>query len=412
LLPWLDDLFIHHPKLANGRFYWAISPACRVPRTTTGNIPVGLPGDAAYFGSRTGSAVASALAVPEEVGKITDVDQWRAATLLHLLACENLTLISVWSPTFLSELLRHACNNRQELAEAIAHGGETAKKTSFSAHQRSQRAQLIESSLGKSNPDYQVIWPELQVISCWDQAAAARHANVLREQFPNVLIQGKGLLATEGVVTIPLDGFDYPVLALESGFFEFRDVNGKIFLADQLLKDAEYQLIMTTSSGLYRYAIGDEVRVRGFAMKTPMLEFIGRNNTTSDLCGEKLSDTFVMNKLNKLAQPFAMLAPDTAQDADICRYVLLLDQIGKTETEAWQLADVLEQSLLDNPQYAYARQIEQMAPVMPILCDCPLETWLKSRLACGQRLGDIKVPALLTTTQWKTWVRQAGGERQ
>jgi GH3 auxin-responsive promoter len=389
LLPWLDNLFTHYPNLAQGRFYWAISPACRPPATTKGGIAIGMPGDAAYFGEQAGAAVVNALAVSPQVGQIADFADWRKATLLELLACENLTLISVWSPTFLTELLRYAIENRQALAQAINH-----------------RCELIEQALGKSEPDYQAIWPNLQVISCWDQASAKEQANQLRRQFPKVSIQGKGLLATECLVTIPLNEYEYPVLALESGFFEFIDAKGAIFLADQLQMDCHYQLLMTTASGLYRYAIGDEVRVRGFAKKTPLLEFVGRSNTTTDLCGEKLSDAFVMQKLNGLAQSFAMLAPAPPNDTGKQGYVLILDQLANTETEGARLANQLELNLLDNPQYSYARQLGQLDPVIPMLCDSPLSHWLSHRLAQGQRLGDIKVPALLNTTQWTSWARK------
>jgi hypothetical protein len=389
LLPWLDDLFIHHPGIANGRFYWAISPACRPLRSTNGGISVGLPGDAAYFGNEVGAAVSEALAVSTQVSQITDFEEWRDTTLLQLLSCEELTFISVWSPTFLTELLKHASENRNKLVRKLTH-----------------RAGLVEQALGKSVPDYQEIWPNLRVISCWDQASSKEQANFLRKQFPKVTVQGKGLLATEGLVTIPLHGYEYPVLALESGFFEFMDSEGTTLLADQLQIDRHYQLIVTFSSGLYRYAIGDEVRVRGFAKKTPMLEFMGRNNSSSDLCGEKLSDAFVTKRLSNLVQDFAMLAPALPTSTGALGYVLLMDHLGKTNFDADQLADQLERNLLDNPQYAYARRLGQLKAVKPILCRNPLSSWLEHRVSQGQRLGDIKVPALLTTADWQLWVRQ------
>jgi GH3 auxin-responsive promoter len=388
LLPWLDDLFTHHPSIAKGRFYWAISPACRPSESTSGGVSIGMPGDAAYFGEKVGRAVANALAVSAQVSQITDFEQWRNATLLELLSCEDLTLISVWSPTFLTELLKHARENRNELAKKLKH-----------------RAVLIEKALGKSVPDYQAIWPNLRVISCWDQASAKEQANLLRQQFPNVLVQGKGLLATEGLVTIPLHEYEYPVLALESGFFEFIDSEGTVLLADQLQVDSHYQLIVTNASGLYRYAIGDEVRVRGFAKKTPMLEFMGRSNTSSDLCGEKLSDSFVTKSLSGLGLSFAMLAPARPSGNGTLGYALLIDHLGKTNEEANQLADRLERNLLDNPQYAYARRLGQLKAVEAVLCKSPLADWLKHRLAQGQKLGDIKVPALLTIADWQSWVR-------
>lgn len=387
LLPWLDDLCAHFPALGEGPFYWAISPACRPADATPGGIPIGMP-DAAYLGAGVGMAVAQLLAVPAEVGGIADVAQWRAATLLHLFSCEAMSMISVWSPSFLTELLRHAIEGRAALAHAIA-------------QRDPRRAAIVLEELGRASPDYQRLWPRLQVISCWDQASAAAGAATLRAQFPHVLVQGKGLLATEGLVTIPLVGAAYPVLALRAGYFEFVDADGRARGADQLSDGQQYQLLMTTHSGLYRYALGDQVVVRGFAGRTPMLEFIGRSNTASDLCGEKLCDAFVASRVAALGQAFAMLAPDAA------RYVLLLDRDATDAGQAASLADRLDQALHDNPQYAYARKLGQLAPVAPVLCEQPLQRWLDERMARGQRLGDIKLPALLADAGWRNWTGAA-----
>lgn len=437
LLPWLDDLFEHFPALAGGRFYWAISPACRASTSTSGGIPVGLGSDAAYFGAQTGMAVAQALAVPGEVGAISDVTVWRQQTLLHLLGCADLVMISVWSPAFLTELLRHAVAQRNELADALADAA-------------ALRAGMVRAALASNPPDWRRIWPQLQLISCWDQAGSHAPAQQLRATFPGVTVQGKGLLATEGMVTLPLCDYPWPVLALESGFFEFLDRQGRTWLADEVQEGFEYEFLMTTHSGLYRYPLGDKVRVRGFAGRTPMLEFLGRGNCVSDLCGEKLVDAFVAQHLAALGQAFAMLAPDngagnaqppaaattpmrdsttgdpahsqtagqsgeamgdqSAAHAGHARYLLLLDGATCTAPGAAQLAAQLDAALCANPQYAYARQLGQLAPLAAARCDSPLEHWLATRMASGQRLGDIKVPALLTSCPWQSWVRLATGD--
>ncbi len=403
LLPWLDDLFQAFPQLAGGRLYWAISPACRWPKTTAGGIPIGLPSDAAYFGPEVGMAVANALAVSAEVGQIRDLDEWRWHTLLQLLRCDDLTLISVWSPSFLSELLRHATLLRSELAQAIA----AADSGTDSVEANQTRAQRVAEVLAQTPPDYAKLWPQLQVISCWDQATSAPMAAWLRSQFPGVHLQGKGLLATEGMITLPLCKHGLPVLALESGFFEFFDRKGQVWLADQVQIGQQYQVLMTTHSGLYRYAIGDWVQIGGLAQRTPMLEFIGRDQTSSDLCGEKLNDTFVAAHIAKLGKRFAMLVPEASLQPDqAARYLLWLDQAETESAIAGALAHQLDCSLQENPQYAYARQLGQLAPVAAHCSEQPLARWLQWRLAQGQRLGDIKLPALLShaaAQSWQSW---------
>lgn len=359
LLPWLDDLFMSHPGLAQGKFYWAISPACRAARNTAGGIPVGLPSDAAYFGDALASMVLGALAVPPTVGLIGDFQQWASVTLEHLMASRDLTMVSVWSPSFLSELLR----------------------------------------LAGPGLDCQAQWPQLKVISCWDHASARPQAQALQRQFPGVVVQGKGLLATEGLVSIPLTAYEFPVLALESGFWEFLDASGRALRAHEVEKDGVYTLVMSTASGLYRYVLGDRVRIPGFAQRTPMIEFMGRGDQSSDLCGEKLTDDFVAQILAPLGLRFVMLCP-VRTDGSALGYQLLFDVDEVPAQHAVVLAHQVDEQLCANPQYAYARNLGQLAALTPVAVRQPQARWHARGLARGQRLGDIKVPALGPVGDW------------
>lgn len=339
LLAWLDDLASAHPRIASGRAYWAISPAARAPRTTPGGLPIGLGSDAAYFGAKLAPLVLETLAVPP--GAHADLAAWRAATCAHLGACHDLALVSVWSPTFLLELAAHVALDPV-------------------------------------------------VISCWDQAAARPYAEELRRRFPRARLQGKGLLATEGVVSIPLEGLAWPVLAVDSGYYEFVDDRGRSYEAPDLQPGADYELLMTTAGGLYRYAIGDCVRVRGYAGEAPLLEFTGRA-AALDLCGEKLTEAFVNGALAPLGLRFALLAPRANGHAG---YALVVDAQEVAADEAARLAARADAALCANPQYAHARGLGQLAPLALERRERPLQAWLQRGLRRGQRLGDIKPPAL------------------
>jgi hypothetical protein len=377
---WLDDLMLALPALARGRFYWSISPAGRAPRPTASGGAIGLGSDAAYFGAELAPSIVATLAVPASVAACRDMREWRRQTLAHLLACEDLAMISVWSPTFLTNLLSSARADLDELARRcvdVAAGGRA-------------RADRVLHELHHEQPDYTRIWPRLALISCWDQAGSRGHAQALRGAFPGVRVQGKGLLATEGLVSLPLHDQPYPVLALQSGFFEFRDPAGAMHTAETVEDEAEYELVLSNASGLYRYAIGDRVRVRGFAGRTPRLEFCGRENGT-DLCGEKLSEAFVLSALAPHALRFAALAVDAAA----MRYVLLLDAAEASADVAARVSAGVERDLHRNPQYAHARSVGQLGTLAVTRCVDPAERWAALRLQAGQRLGDIKLPVLV-----------------
>ena len=390
LTAWLDDLAGAFPAIGSGRSYWAISPVGRAPRLSRGGIAIGLPSDAGYLGTQLAPLVAETLAVPPLVGAMRDIAAWRDRTCLHLLACADLALVSVWSPTFFADLLEHMRREATRLAVMLAQGHEGIPADRLRAHD-------VQRILDSPQPDLRALWPQLALVSCWDQGSSSAFADALRQSLAGVPLQGKGLLATEGVVSIPLADTHMPVLAIESGFYEFRDDCGRFLLAGELTAGYDYSLVMTTESGLYRYALGDKVRMHGFVGEAPLLEFIGRGSHVSDLCGEKLTEAFVAAGLAPLRLRFALIAPT---DAPARGYALFVDaaEVGVDRIAA--LASQAEQALCCNPQYAYARRLGQLAPLDALRCDRPLETWLDAGLERGQPLSVVKLSNLSPQPGW------------
>src|SRR5262249_30342341 len=145
------------------------------------------------------------------------------------------------------------------------------------------------------------LWPRLRLVSCWAEGAAGLYARQLAGLLPGVRIQGKGLLATEGVVSIPLTGYPGAALAARSHFFAFvPEGGGAPRLAQELAAGQRYTIVLTTSGGLYRYRLGDVVEVVGHVDSCPLLAFIGREGIVSDRFGEKLHEPFVREALDAL----------------------------------------------------------------------------------------------------------------
>jgi len=271
-------------------------------------------------------------AVPDN--SITDIDEWLAFTIEHLRAARDLQLISVWSPTFLLRLLDEA----------------------------------------------EFDWPQLKIISCWAHGTSKPYAEELARRFPHARIEPKGLMSTECIVTVPGVGVN------PYGYFEFDSS----------------EVIATTSSGLYRYRTGDLVRrpvilsredgegpvcrarstgpsASSRLRMTAAVEFIGRTGT-SDLVGEKLTEPFVAKCLEHIPG-IRFLKPN-------CNgYLLYADSSVDL--------DIVEHKLQENPQYAYARKLGQLAPLRFIPLD--RDAYINEQLARGTRLGDIKPPALVTS---------------
>ncbi len=382
VIPWLHDLLTHRPGIASGSAYWSISPAIRTQQLI-GDIPVGLPSDAAYFGSTLGEDIVETLAVPPEVGAIRNYNDWRHQTLSYLLARKDLSFISVWSPTFLLDLIKSIPHE----LDCIVNGCVDQGLVDLSR----RRIQEIKHAVNGNNIDTQLLWPMLDTISCWLDASSARYREELGNMFPDVFLQGKGLLVTEGVVSLPVCSEDDAVLAINSCFFEFVDENDVIFLCHELVVGKTYRVLITTYSGLYRYDLGDQVLVSGFIGTTPLIKFCGRAGLVSDLCGEKLTEAFVLKQMSSLSGT-AMLAPCANQKPG---YVLFLDATDFDSSCIETVTRQTEQGLCANPQYAYAIRMNQLNRLCCYRVDDLWSRYIEYQTTSGKSLGDVKPPVLM-----------------
>jgi hypothetical protein len=387
--PWLLDLQMRFPTIAGGRAYWSITPAFQVSSKEKSDVPIGFDSDTAYLGGTRQRLAEAIMAVPSQVQRAKTLQEFRFQTLLHLLRCRELRLVSVWHPSFFTLLLDSLADCWPALLQQIRYCC-TGVARSFV-----RRAE----ELRKADPFRPgTVWPNLKVISCWGEGSAKLAIADLKRRFPNAFIQSKGLLATEAVATIPFAGRQ--VLALTSHFFEFVGAEGRVLLAHDLKEGEEYAVVVTTSGGLFRYRLQDRVLVTGFLEKTPELQFRGRTGNVSDQCGEKISEAFVNTVLQKLLEDlpslprFILIAPDQNQSG-IC-YTLYLE--GSAEPEITQRLDAL---LRKNPQYAFCRDLGQLKPPgLFLITDCGYETFAHREVSQGKRLGDIKPCSLSIHTDW------------
>jgi hypothetical protein len=405
---WIFDLYRHDPKLLLGQSYWLITPLSRDREITSGGIPVGFENDADYLGTLERKIAEALFAVPGELARVPDIESSLYLTLRFLIQAKNLTLMSVWNPSYLSLLMDRFDPWADRLLTDLKAGTATPPNgadvpTSLTLKLRSQpkRAHVFRQILertGRLRPSD--IWPRLRLISCWTDGAARQSLEGVRRQFPNVRIQGKGLLATEGVATIPWVEAEGCIPALTSHFYEFLPTNGgKIKLAHELEKDAEYSLLMTTGGGFYRYRLGDRVRVNGFHGSVPILEFVGRDDGVSDLRGEKLSPAFVQACLDEamveagIPASFAMLAPEPAAS----RYTLYLESPFNPE----RLGETLETKLRANPHYDYCRNLGQLDALQVFwIRENAQEIYLRRCTELGQRAGSVKPTSLHRSGAW------------
>ncbi|MGB0414888.1 MAG: GH3 family domain-containing protein [Coraliomargarita sp.] len=304
---WLGNCMHSHPEIMNGRCYIATSPAQDTPQGHS-KVPIGFAPDSAYLGRLEKLVLKQILAVPSKVAELRG-SQWREQTRKHLLNCSELSFLSLWHPSYLDALF-----TADELHE-----------------------------LGAK-------WRRLKLISTWSDGACSAPAKQLMRSFPQATHSPKGLWLTEGAVSVPWNA-GTPI-ALLSGFFEFEDTDGNLWLADELKAEATYRPVITNKAGLYRYRLGDIVKVTGYVDQTPSLQWLGRADMVSDLCGEKLSDADASRAFESCGHSgFGILLPTQEGQSRFYTCLLEVARLKNFPKERF------EKSLCENPHYKWAREL-------------------------------------------------------
>jgi len=372
---WAHDLLAHALTPRSGRTFMSVSAPVRRDD--------GFADDREYLGGPVRALVGRFIVTPP---RAHDPEAFRDALACALVAADDLEIVSVWNPGYLLNLLDHFAAQRERLLPRIA---------------PERRAVLARDPIAW--PD---VWPSLQLLSCWTDAAAAVPARALAERFPRTMMQGKGLLATEAPVTVPLVRAGGCVPLVDGVFLELEDDAGRLHLLDDVAQGTEYAVIVTQPGGLLRYRLGDRVRVTGRHRDAPLLQFVGRADAVSDLVGEKLGDAFVAPALEGVLRRGAFrvllpLLPETGRP----RYCLLTDDPNP------DVARMLEEALAQAFRYREARLLAQLDAAEVIARPGMRVIVHDAFVAAGMKAGDIKEQALVASPGIARRVRAYVGQR-
>jgi hypothetical protein len=393
-LLWAHDLIRHGPRFRTGRMFCSMSPAFRDERETANGVPIGLEDDAAYLSPAMRRLFGPLFVVPPGIKRLRDPHTYRLALACFLIAEHRLEVLSVWSPTYLLSLLQFVAENRTAVVRQLGLGavGPGEPPLSF-APPAPQRLALLE---GDPIP-WERVWPDLKLLSCWTDAGSTRFVGALRRAFPTVTIQGKGLLATEAPVTIPLVGAPAAVPLVEDVFLEFES-GGGVRRLHELQEGEQYGVIVTQAGGLMRYRMHDLVRVEGRVGRTPCLRFMGRDNLVADLVGEKLNETFARNALTRAlgsGDGMSFLVP--VPRAEAASFYLCVTDSPDAGREGAMCAARLDAELQQAFHYRQARLLGQLAPVQVHFAPDAGERYECLFLSRGVKWGDIKYASVVTT---------------
>lgn len=402
--PWMTDMYRSHPGIGQGKHYWSFS---WVPTELRETVSGDINDDLKLLPWWKRKFMAMTKAVPDEVSLANTSDDSLFATLCFLLANRELSFLSVWSPTFALTLLDVLALHRRELSDALEFGSwgersESLKK--IECPQSLEVAQYLDEWDGRISRDFiSKLWPSLTLISAWDTSTSAIWAKKLSELFPQASFKGKGLWATEGVVTIPFQN-KYP-LAICSHFYEFMDIKtNRVYPSWGLHIGQEVYPLLTTGSGLLRYMIKDKLKVSDFLNDCPCFEFLGRMDGV-DMVGEKLSTDLASDIISQFSKPFlpavdvrplSLLAVPSSYP-----FYLLLCEVDKNVSERvvsemkHKLAERLEAELQKSFHYKLARDLGQLDHATVHCSHNARELYLERGNKRGMVSGNIKVEPLV-----------------
>jgi hypothetical protein len=148
--------------------------------------------------------------------------------------------------------------------------------------------------------------------------------------------------ATEAMVGINpcVDKRSY-VLTPDTAYFEFipisniNDVNPSTAELNQLVIGQDYEVVTTTYTGLYRYRLGDVVRVEGYYNASPKLKFLYRKNQLLNIAAEKTTEQHVSGAMERTFKALGYSLVDYTSLADTSispgRYVFFVELKGAGE---------------------------------------------------------------------------------
>lgn len=353
---WLASLYQRHPQLKNSTHYWPVSwlPESQRQLLESSNLN----NDSALLNASRHILNSITQSVPAEIAMAQSADDAMFATAVYLAADKRLGMISVRSPTSALQLLEMIERHQPEITAVLTTGKWPRPSLAFLPAPKSCEQSYKLKHLNLKDPQsWKKLWPRLSLISSWDTASAEQWAAQLQARIAGVAFEGKGLWATEAVVTVPFEG-QYP-LSYQSHFYEFLLQDSQQLVPSWKLKQGDIvSPVITSGSGLIRYLIEDELEVTGFYQQVPCFKFLGRKMTV-DLAGEKLDQSMAAQVLACFKRED--YAPVSLLGIEQCslkkpHYILLSEGNGLHQPSVEELDRQLKQSF----GYELARDLGQL----------------------------------------------------
>jgi hypothetical protein len=344
--------------------------------------------------------------LPKWLVKIHDANARRYMALRLSIQSPKVGMIITANPSTLVEFARLADRRKDSLIRDL-YDGSLADDVQIPAEVRRRlaprlqkrhprRARELEAIVERCGTLYpREFWPGMRVLGVWTGGTVGAYLPRLTEYYGDPVFRDHGLSASEGRMTIPFcDGTCAGMLDYQTSYFEFipeeehESARPTVLEAHELERDRKYYIVLSTSSGFFRYDIHDLVRCVGFEGSAPLLEFLNKGSGFSNITGEKISEfqavAAVKSSFAEMELPFEQftMAPVFG---DPPGYVVLLEK-PLPDSRRTELAGKINEHLSRlNSEYQSKLASGRLRPVA--LHRVPEGTWERMRQRKISRRG-------------------------
>lgn len=360
---------------------------------------------------------------PIEVMEIKDKD---SANYLHLLFALNERNLSNISAAFISNILdlfRILEDNYKDLIADIRKGRinrkikldeETRKKLNGYLSPNAARADELEREFKKGFKGIiRKIWPNIVYIATVTGANFSIYDDKVNYYTDYLPIYSAAYAATEATIGINpyVEKIRYVVIP-DTVFYEFipfeeiyKD-NPKTLLINELKVGERYEVVITNYAGLYRYRLGDVVKVVDYYNNSPEIEFLFRKNQVLNMVAEKTNEEQLTSAIKKCMSSLNLNLVDftTIPDNSITpgRYVFYCEFKEKIESKDIKILEKQLDKELKKSNLAYdrARNNKKLGNIKIVILKSGTFKIIKESLfKKGISKNQIKIPRVVINNE-------------
>ncbi len=398
------------PKAANRIFAFFNKPSLD---KTEGGIPCG-----------TASGRSSELANEELIKRLTYVPQvvneFEGDELLYIMLRTSLVFGDVTAllgnnARMLRNLIEYAKEHAAEIIEDIRNGGcryemsdalKEMLKEQLTANPA--RADELEKLRAEDHFTPRYYWPMLMAAGFWLGGSVGVYVDEVRPLLPETTKYiDVGYGSSEAKINIPTKP-ETPAGALSTftAFFEFiPEEGGEPLLAHELQDGKNYELVLTTNAGLYRYRLKDLVHVEGFTGTTPNIYFVTKLSDVANLGQEKIPGVMLSKAVQEILDKegcgarMVQVFPDPKEMS----YVVCVEPVSAVDDPS-ALVEKLEQGLREElVQYDTYRK-KLLAPCGLQLMKEGWSAYMMKKYTKGNATAaQVKVPVVISELPEAEW---------